>query len=144
VLYFFRFLKSAGEIEEGFPDFVVIRLYRASCADMKARLSTKAGDIRGLLLRTVAAEASERSKATKGRFDAIIAKLREEPQVIIDYWDGKILCNRDRKRLEVYPIIIIILKFAECGRAQGASDIFFRTEGRNRRAPGKFIHSPNK
>ena len=86
LLYIIRFLKSAGEIEEGFPDFVVIRMYRAACADMKARLSTKAGDIRGLLLRAVAAEASERSQATKARFDAIIAKLREEPQVIINGW----------------------------------------------------------
>ena len=84
-----RFLKSADEIEERFPDFVVIRMYRAACADMKTRLSSKAGDIRSLLLRAVAAEAAERSKATKARFDAIIAKLREEPQV-----------QRDRMHME--------------------------------------------
>ena len=60
-------------------------MYRAACSAMKARLSAKAGDIRGRLLRTVAAEASERSQATKAQFDAIIAKLQEEPQVSWKY-----------------------------------------------------------
>ncbi len=48
---------------------------------MKALLSAKAEDIRARLLRTVAAEAMERNQATKARFDAIIEKLQEEPQV---------------------------------------------------------------
>ena len=76
-----RYLRSAGEIEERFPDFIVIRMYRAACGQMKALLSAKAEDIRARLLRTVAAEAMERNQATKARFDAIIEKLQEEPQV---------------------------------------------------------------
>jgi hypothetical protein len=56
-------------------------MYRAACGQMKALLSAKAEDIRARLLRTVAAEAMERNQATKARFDAIIEKLQEEPQV---------------------------------------------------------------